>query len=174
LFGIEEEKRQKAVEEEFAELRRINASPDEHKEKDASLTPAEKARVFRNGLSSRNKVGWIFYEQSYRTDVIKIQASGLMLIQELFEHNPDATPVDLLKIMDLCMETYISQPKPTKAFKRDVQWNTRTGATSVYVFAKNLKAIVGELHINNCPIKHFLGDIHQEQQVQEEPVALAA
>jgi len=174
MWTMEEEKRQKEVDEYFAEQRCIHANPDADKEDDASLAPAEKTRVFRNALSSRNKVGWLDYLGRKNENLINIQSSGLKLIQKLFEHNPDASPADLLKIMDRCIAEYNKQPKPLHKYEPEIHWNSRTGATSVLWFAKLLKAIVRELHISDCPIENFLGDITREQEEQEDEEALAA
>jgi hypothetical protein len=72
------------VEEEFAQWKKEHASPDEHKENDAGLAPAEKMRVFRNALSSKNRVGWIIYDQTHRTSLIRISNVGLKRVQTLF------------------------------------------------------------------------------------------
>ena len=173
ISEVLENLRMRLVKEEF-DLRKIDyASRDADKEHDTTLTPAEKARVFRNGVNSINQVGAIFYDQQLRTDFITTGPKVLILIQRIFEHNPDASPADLLTIMHQCVEAYVNQPPARCKFKHGIRWNARTGATSLLLFAKNLKAIVKELGIHDCPIKTFLGDITKEQP-QEEPMALAA
>jgi len=84
------------------------------------------------------------------------------------------TPADLLRIMDQCIQAYIKEPAPPKKFARDVMWNTRKGATSVLLFSNLLSAIIRELHITDCPIEKFLGDIIREHEEQEDEEAMAA
>jgi hypothetical protein len=153
LWRREENEREKAIEEEFAQWRKQYASPDEHNGNDADLAPAEKMRVFRNGLSSRNKVGWIFYDQTHRTEQIKINATGLKRIQKLFELNEHLTAADLLKVMDRCMDAYRSRPAPG-AFRHGVQWHARMGH-NVAMFASYLRTITTQLEMKS-PVEHYL------------------
>ena len=172
IYSTVDDERERRMKQTLAERRVKYASPDENKEYDDCLTPIEKARVFRNALSSRNKIGWLCYDCDFRTDIISISKSGTLLIQKLFEHNEDAVPGDLINIMDQCVEAYISEPEPPAAYVPGVRWHARKGATNVLLFARYLKAIVQDLGIGDGPIQTFLGDISQEQQEEHSPAAL--
>ena len=169
LWRREENARVKAIEEERAQWHEEYASVDEPKEDDASLSPAEKMRVFRNALHSLNKMGWIFYDQTHRTNIIQVTKVGCERIQKLFAVNPELTPADLLPIMDGCMEKYCAWPVPPRRFRKGDWWHSRMGHR-LHMFASYLKTIVKELEMVS-PVKVYLPDA----KVQEEAdVALAA
>ena len=165
---------EKAVEEEFKDRRKECASPDADKEHDSDLPPAQKARVFRNALDSRNKVGWIFFDQTHRTDQITNVKRALPLVQKLFENNEQMTVADLLKIMDGAMDIFINQPAPQKPQSyagwyppKDVMWHARWGHDLLF-FMRNLHWIVDQLGMTgSCPIEMFLRDLKERQDEQE-------
>jgi hypothetical protein len=161
IFERSEKLRLAAVEKEFAERREEFAGPDEALEDDEELTPAEKTRVFKQGLYSRNKVGGIYYDQQHRTNEIKISRIGLKRIERIFEQQRHLTPAALLKVMDGCLSRVREQPTPTE-FKRKVAWHARKG-TSVAFFASYLSTIVKQLEmIEICPL-HESGPTDSEE-----------
>ncbi len=164
-----EDLRTKAVDEEFAQWRQEYASVDEHKENDPDLSPAEKTRVFRNALNTKNKVGWIWFDQTHQTQRIQVSKLGLQRIQKLFELNPDLTPADLLPIVDGCMNEYSGRPAPPKNFRRGIHWHTRMGHR-LHIFASYLETIVKQLGMKS-PVDVYLSDANIQE---EEGVALAA
>lgn len=166
VYQVTEEIRIRAVDEEFAERRQEFASPDEDKEHRVDLTPAEKTRVFRNAVSARNKVGWIFYDQTHRTDQIRMTRTSLSLVQKLFQHNLGTSPADLLKVLDHCVDAFRNQPKPPLDYKPGVRWHARTGGRDLWSFASYLKAIVRDLGVDS-PVELFLGDISADQEELE-------
>ena len=117
LWRRAENLRLEAVAEEFNQRRQEFASRDEDKENDSDLSPAEKARVLRNALKTRNQVGWITFEQKHETHLIKITKLGLQRIQKLFELNPELTPAKLLPVMDDCINEFIGRPAPPKEMR---------------------------------------------------------
>ena len=171
VYQVTEAIHQRAVDEEFDERGREYASPDEDKEGRADLSPAEKTRVFRNALSARNKVGWIFYDQTHRTDQIRVTRTGLALLHRVFEHNPDTSPADLLRAMDLCTDAFRNQPAP-KTFRKGVNWHTRMGGNDLWCFVMYLKAIVRDLGISK-PVEMFLGDIEDVEEEESEELMAA-
>ena len=169
LWRRGEEARMKGVAEEFAQWRQQYASVDEHKENDPDLSPAEKMRVFRNALHTRNEVGWIWFDQTHQTHRIQVSNLGLQRIQRLFELNPDLTPANLLPVVDGCMNEYSGRPAPPKKFVRGVYWHARMGHR-LHLFASYLETIVKQLGMKS-PVKVYLSDAKTEE---EEGVALAA
>ena len=164
---------EKAVEEEFAERRKQFASVDEHREHIVDAAPAEKTRIFRNGINARNEVGWIFYNQKCQKDCININAMGLKLIQKLFVLNPEVSAGDLLAVMDACLNLYVNQPSPQDTIRHGDQWHARHGAQDVFTFAIYLKAIVRDVGYTK-PIV-FLGDAQEQEEEEDEmKEALAA
>ena len=164
-----EDLRTKAVNEEFAQWRQEYASVDAHKENDPSLSPAEKTRVFRNALNTKNKVGWIWFDQTHQTHRIQVSKLGLQRIKKLFDLNPDLAPADLLPIVDGCMNEYSGRPAPPKTFRRGVHWHARMGYR-LHVFASYLETIVTQLGMKS-PVEVYLSDAKVQE---EENVALAA
>jgi hypothetical protein len=168
-----EQRRMKAIDEEFEERRQQYASPDEHLENCADLSPAEKTRVFKQGLHSRNKVGGIHFDQQHRTDEIIFGSKALKLIEKIFTSNPAASPADLLKVMDGCLKLHRDRPTP-KEFKHGVLWHARTGHRLIN-FAKNLSVIIPQLQMTaSCPITSFLGDVVPADEDVIEVEAMAA
>jgi hypothetical protein len=159
LWKRAEDRRQKEVEEAFAQMRKDCASPDAHKEHAADLAPAEKMRVFRNALFSKNRVGWNFYDGSYRINQIVVSKRGLKRIQKLFELNDHLTPADLLQIIDRCMKAYSNQPA-VRLFKRGVRWHARNGH-KLETFASYLKTIENQLGIRSG-VEVYLGNEDEE------------
>jgi hypothetical protein len=181
VWNYFEERNQKLVEREFAQRRIEFASKDEDREHDIDAAPAEKTRVFRNGLNARNKVGWIFYDQQHRTDCITgISMRSLALVKKLFENNPQLTAANLLTIMDAVMNAYVGQPKPMEpeTWKgwfppKGIRWHARRGHNLLF-FITNLHTIVKQLNMTT-PIETFLRDVkNRENEHVEEVVAMAA
>ena len=138
---------------------------DEHKEDDPALSPAEKMRVFRNALHSRNKVGWIFFDETHRTNIIQVTKVGCERIQTLFAVNPELTPADLLPIMDGCMEKYCAWPVPPRRFREKDFWHSRMGHR-LHMFASYVRTIVKELEMVS-PVKVYLPDAKVQEEVLE-------
>ena len=169
LWRRAETLREQAIKEEFDQWCKEYASVDERKEDDPSLSPAEKMRVFRNALHARNKVGWIFYDQSHQTHKIQVSKIGCERIQKLFALNSVLTPSDLLPIMDRCMKEYCGRPTLPKEFRRRDMWHSRMGHR-LHMFASYLKTIVKELKMVS-PVKVYLA---KSKSPEDEDVALAA
>lgn len=168
LWRRAENLRLEAIDEEFEQRREAFASRDQDKENDASLSPAEKTRIFRNALNARNEVGWITFEQKHATQLIQVNKVGLQRIQRLFELNPNLTPAKLLLIMDGCINEFISRPAPPKRCVRGVKWHARTGYR-LDRFASYLSTIVKQLGVVS-PVEVYLSD----DQSDEDEVVLAA
>ena len=134
------------------------------------LSPAEKMRVFRNALNTRNKVGWIWFDQTHQTQRIQVSKLGLQRIQELFVLNPDLTPADLLPIVDGCMNEYSGRPAPPKNFRRGVHWHARMGHR-LHIFASYLETIIKQLGMQVASRDVYLSDANIQD---EDGVALAA
>lgn len=172
LWRRAEDAREAAVKEEFQQRRKEYPGVDAGQEQDAELAPAQKARVFRNGLSSMNEVGWIGFDQTHRTHQITgINRPALKLVEKLFEINPQSTASDLLKIMRGCMDAYVKQPAPAKPQRRKdwyppkgVKWHARMGHHLLF-FITNLHHIVNQLGTGDsaCPVETFLRDIKEEE-----------
>lgn len=88
------------------------ASPDAHKEHSIELTPVEKERVFRNGITAMNKVGWVFWNETFRVDQIVMSKDALRRVEPLIELNPHVCAADLVSIMEQCMELFKNAPMP--------------------------------------------------------------
>ena len=147
-----EQRRLKAVEKEFAERAKEFASPDQHLDACDDLSPAEKTRVFKQGLHSRNKIGGIHYDQTLRTDEINLSTAGFRSITGLFTNNPELTPAHLLSVMDGCLQLHRSKPAP-KEFKRGVQWHAQKGH-NLTTFGRYLRTILKQLGMSEtCPVK---------------------
>ena len=147
-----EQRRLKSVEEEFAERAKEFASPDEHLEHCDDLSPAQKTRIFKQGLSSRNKIGGIHFDQVLRTDEIKLSTAGFRSITGLFINNPQLTAANLLAVMDGCLKLHRSKPAP-REFKRGVQWHARMGH-NLTTFGRYLRTIIKQLGMSEtCPVK---------------------
>jgi len=149
------------------------ASRDQHMEDRTDLSPAEKSRIFRNAVNSMNQVGEVFYDQTHRTNFIKVDLWSLKRVQKLFENNPEASPSDLLDILKKAVRAYINQPAPSEKYKWGIKWHARWGAQDLNKFVRYLRPIMRDVGMEDSPIQNFPGDNHQEQK-QEEHQALAA
>ena len=145
LLGRAEERRIKAIANENAELKEQFASIDENKEWHDELPPAEKTRVFKQALYSRNKVGWICLGGERKTDQIIITPNALKDMEKLFALNPDATPGDFLRIMDKCMALHSTHP-PAKKYRAGIKWHARMGH-KLSMFTRHLELIMRDLNI---------------------------
>lgn len=131
------------------------ASKDEQKEWFPDRAPADKMRVFRNGLRSRNNIGGDYWDGTYwRKPFISITKSALVNVSKLFELNPACTPVDLLTVMDGCIELFMTQPSPPES-EHDDLWHARRGIDLDF-FVTHIPVICEELDIY-CPIQRTLG-----------------
>lgn len=148
--------RQRLREEEMAARRKEFASADEDKEFLTHLSPAEKARIFKNGVNCRNQVGWTHFTRRLLTDQIKVTKGGLKEIERLFELNRELTPRELLEILDRAMDVRMDLSPPSSEYEGGVRWHARQGAGDVWKFARYLRGIVRDLEYE-CSIT-FLGD----------------
>ena len=131
------------------------ASKDEHKEHIADRAPADKMRVFRNGLRSRNDIGGEFWDGTYwKKPVIVITKSALVNVTKVFELNPDCTPADLLAVMDGCIDLFLTEA-PLPESEHDDLWHARRGIDLDF-FVTHIPVICDELGID-CPIQRNLG-----------------
>lgn len=131
------------------------ASKDEHKEWFADRAPADKMRVFRNGLRARNVIGGDYWDGSYwNKPFIVITKSGLVNVTKIFEQNPDCTPAELLAVMDGCKDLFMTQPPPPES-EHDELWHARRGIDLDF-FVKNIPKICEQLDIY-CPIERTIG-----------------
>lgn len=149
LWKQADEERLILVEQEFKERHETLVSIDVHMEGEADLSPAEKTRVFKQGLFSRNRVGAIHFDQQFRTDEIKISKAGLRRIENYFEQMPNVTPGQLLAVMDCCLALHREQPGPKcfengSAFRRGVKAHARNGH-SLSFFARYLPTILKQV-----------------------------
>ena len=95
------------------------SSPTRHKEQDLLLAPAEKARVFMNGLRERNDAGILVttYHRNQRGVLVAIgmRYERLLIfhredqarIEELFEYYRGTSAKDLLTILDRCIQVHV-------------------------------------------------------------------
>ena len=166
LWKHSEQRRLASVEKEFEERAKELASPDQHFEHCDDLSPAQKTRVFKQGLHSRNKIGGIHFDQVLRTNEINLSAAGFRSITGLFTINPELTAAHLLAVMDGCLKLHRSKPAP-KEFKRGVQWHARTGH-NLTTFGRYLRTIVKQLGVfEACPVKVWPGGADAEDDDDE-------
>lgn len=158
MYGRAYDRRLEAIEREEAELHAQFLSPDHNLEWNDDLPPAMKARVFKQGLNSRNNIGWICLGGERKTDQIKIRKQGLQGVERIFELNPEATAGSLLEIMDGCMKLHATYPPVPKEFKPGCKWHARKGR-NLAMFAKHLKTIIEQLGCGSGRIRRFIGDV---------------
>lgn len=171
LWDRAEQRRLKAIDEEFDQRRREYASPDEHLEDRVNLSPAEKTRVFKQGLYSRNKVGAVHFDQQLRTDEIKISTGALKRIEKIFAANSKAAPADLLEVMDGCLHLHRTMPTPTR-FRHGVKWHARMGHR-LTTFARYLGPIIQQLEIIDSPFTTLQNE-SESDDLQSEPLAVSS
>jgi hypothetical protein len=161
-------RQEKAIEQENDELRTQFASVDEGKEWDGSLSPAEKARIFRNALNARNQVGWICLGGERKTDQIKTSKASLREVEKLFNLNPAASAGDLLMVMDACMKIHSTFPPVSKIFRPGIKWHARHGR-KLSTFVRDLKTIMKQVELlNELPLQRFLNEnIEDEALLQQ-------
>lgn len=108
-------------------------------------------------------MGWIFFDNTHRTDQIRVIRTGLTLLHRVFEHNPDTSAADLLRVMELCIDAYRNQPAPKGEYRAGANWHARMGGHDLWCFVMYLKAIVRDLGIFK-PVDVFLGDISEVEK----------
>lgn len=121
------------------------ASVDERKESDASLTPAEKARVLRNALQSRQQVGYLDHMCNHKEMPIIFSNADLDKAERLFELNREFSVAQLLRVMDRCVYIHVNDVRP-EGF--DERFHARRGHKLGY-FLKHIIKIAEELEITD-------------------------
>ena len=151
-----EERRERAVENEFAERTIKFRSIDEHLERCPDLAPAQKARVFKQGLYSMNKVGWPCLGGTLCTNGIIITSKAIKGVEDLFAANEELTPKELLDIMKTCVALNAHMPPVPEKFKPGSLWHARMGNHHA-IFVSHLDCILRQLNID-CPSLTSIND----------------
>ena len=166
-FKLDERSRKRnqlAIEQEEEELKEQFESIDADKEHLTELSPAEKARVFKQGLYSRNKIGWISLGGVRRVNQIIFTPAAFIDVERLFELNPQASAHHLLRVMDGCMKLHASSP-PMRSFREMVKAHARWGYRLSW-FTKHLKTIIKQLDLFEIwQLNTFLNDECEEAEI---------
>jgi hypothetical protein len=135
------ERLRQLVEARNAELearRQQHRSPDELLEDDASLSAAQKVKVLRNAINSRNRIGILDRKLNIQNNLLSFNDNSLHLAKEFFNANPAATASDLLEVMDFCA-AYVAD-NPLEEGEYDEHYTLRKG-THLTSLLKALPAI---------------------------------
>lgn len=125
----------------------LSISPDAELEDDAHRTPAEKTRIFHNGVRAMNRRGkWEYFSScSVRAfDFMTVTRKGLKLTRELFALNPQLTPATLLNVLDVCIETAL-QTRNQHGYREDF---AVLRANDLTYFIKHLEPIANIIRFN--------------------------
>ena len=117
-------------------------SPDIAKESDASLTAAEKMRVFSQSLQARNRIGKYNEFNRFTEEVVVVQRNSLNYAREFFQLNPHFTVADLNRVLDECLKLsflYIDDDE-------DPQWHARNGR-KISLLLTSLATIAAQLNM---------------------------
>jgi hypothetical protein len=119
------------------------ASPDEDKENVSDLAPAEKARILRNSVSSRNDRGWLYEDGEWAFDKLVWTYAAKAQAERFFTRNPNALVSELLEIIDACVRTEVKE-LASKGDRYDPYFYSRKGINLASLFT-HMDRILGEL-----------------------------
>jgi hypothetical protein len=119
------------------------ASPDEDKENVSDLAPAEKARILRNSVSSRNDRGWLYEDGEWAFDKLVWSHAARHQAERFFNRNPNALVSELLEIIDACVRTEVKE-LASKGDRYDPYFYSRKGVNAAFLFT-HMGRILGEL-----------------------------
>ena len=165
LYERARKRNQQALQQEEEELKAQFESIDADKEHLTDIAPAEKARVFKQGLYSRNKIGWICLGGVRRVNQIIFTPAAFKDVERLFELNPEASAFDLLRVMDGCMKLHASSP-PMRSFREGVKAHARWGYNLSW-FTKHLKTIIRQVELFEIwELNTFLNESCEEAEIE--------
>jgi hypothetical protein len=104
------------------------------------LAPAQKARILRNGVQQRNRIGRLNEETEFFKDYVSASHKSITLAEEFFRRNPAWAPSDVLKVLDECVKRE-AEPEDDGF---DPLWHARQGRNLAFLI-RNLDRIVQEL-----------------------------
>lgn len=145
------------------------ASVDEHKEFDASLAPAEKARVLRNALESRRQIGYLDQLCRHKEMPIIFSNADLDKAERLFELNREFCVGQLLYVIDRCVYSRIHDVTP-EGF--DERFHVRRGHKLGY-FLKHTIKIAEELEVTDLNGWQPLAEDLKHNEDEDETTELA-
>lgn len=107
-FNAEEKERQKRLYDglwkEQQERAKRHPSPDNDKEGEAAISPAEKVMVLRNSLIARNRAGWPSKDGTLISNIVDYNDRSLRAAYKFFQANPDVSVEHLNTILDCCVD----------------------------------------------------------------------
>lgn len=127
----------------------ILASKDKEEEADASLPPADKARIFRNAINERNDIGGDYWNGDFRTHFLTVGQHAMKKAERIFASNVECTPRDLTNILDRCIKLYLEE-QPPNHYEKDPKYYARK-ATGIDFFLRHIEKICAELDLP-CPV----------------------
>jgi hypothetical protein len=105
--------------------------------------PAEKARILRNGIQARNRIGRLDENTILVTAYLVASRKSITLAEEFFGRNPAWAPSDVLKVLDECVQRE-AEPEDD-GFDR--LWHARRGRNLGFLI-RHLENIVQELGLS--------------------------
>lgn len=119
------------------------ASPDAHREGQHELAPAAKVRILRNGITARNKFGFLDSNNDRKTDRIAVTKEGLTIAEEFFVLNTQWSAGDVLGLLEHCAQ--LDDNPPDGGY--DELWHARRGRNLGFLM-KNLDTVVNRLGLS--------------------------
>lgn len=141
-----EHDRRLQVEKEYRQLQQKHRSKDADNEDDANRSAAEKVKILRNGIVSRNRIGWLTNKTHHVTNLLVYNNNSLKIAKQFFDLNADLTPSHLLEVMDAAAR-YIAD-NPLTEGEYDPNYNIRKGAHLTSLL-KELDAVLTAAEMSN-------------------------
>ena len=138
---------------------------DHNKESEINLAPAEKARVLRNALQSRQQIGYLDDLCQHNGIPITFSQADLDTAEKLYELNRGFCVSQLLELIDQCVQIHI---RNDVSDGHDKHYHARRGCNLGF-FLKHASRIAEELE--SAVLNGWTPLPTEEKEQVEEPTA---